>query len=139
MTIKSKKILSDMVTVQIHGFRNFLKDNETTALTLMLKEKTGRKEDSFMYLYAEKVIYTNDIIFNWLEGAPEEYTNFEKFWNMIHDGADGVECYLYYIENISNVVTNEWHDAVDRGHEIWKPNQEKNARLNETADNTDPN
>ena len=139
MAIKNKKILDGMVTLNIHGFRNFEGDNDTTSLALLLKEKTGRKEDSFMYLYAEKVVYTESINFNWLEEAPEEYRNLETFWGMILDGTNEVECYLYYVKNISNVVTNAWHDAVEKAHEIWKPPQEKNAKLAGIEEQTDPN
>ena len=135
---KRASMLYNMVTLDIWGFRNVELDTEAIALAEKIKLVTGRDDGSFMTYYARTVKYTKAMWFRWLPETPEEYTNLEKFWNMVIQGEDEAECYLFYIKNISNPVSNDWQDTVENAHKIWKPVQEKTIEAKEIAQQ-DPN
>lgn len=134
MQTKRQAFLWNMVEADIVGYRNIELDAAMIALSEKVREKTGRDDGSFMVYYAMRVTYVANLTFVWEEGAPEEYTNLERWWDMVLRGDPVEECYLYYIRNLSNVVTNQFQDALERAHTIWKPAHE--IMLEE---NSDPN
>lgn len=135
---KRASMLYNMVSLDIWGFRNVELDTEAMALVEKIKLTTGRDDGTFMMYYARCIKYTKGMWFNWHPEAPEEFTNLEKFWTMVLQGEDESECYLFYIKNISNPVSNEWQDTVENSHKIWKPVQEKTITAKDIAE-TDPN
>lgn len=135
---KRAAMLYKMVSLDIWGFRNVELDTEAIALAEKIKLTTGRDDGNFMNYYARCVKYTKNMWFSWHPDAPVEFTNLEEFWKMVLNGEDESECYLFYIKNISNPVSNEWQETVDEAHKIWKPTQEKTMTAKELAEK-DPN
>ena len=127
MNYKQEKILDGMVTIEFFGFRNLKRDTDARATGERILEETGRSEtdNPFALFYAQRLAYTENMYFNWHAEAPPEFKNLETFWQMHTSGEPASECYLWYIENISNVVSNQWSDAQDRAHRIWKPPEER--------------
>lgn len=142
---KQEKALDGMVTFEIFGFRNVKRDVEAQALAQRIAEETGRLEDgAFPLFYSQRLMYTDNVYFQWHPEAPPEFKNLETFWKMHSEGEPASEVYLWYINNISNFVSNQWSDALDRAHKIWKPPEQKDpiktaAELAEQGLVPDPN
>ena len=146
LNYKQEKILDGMVTMEMFGFRNLKRDSDARALAERILQETGREETDSVFapFYAQRLMYTENIYFNWHEEAPPEFRSLETFWQMHSSGEPASECYLWYIENVSNVITNQWSDAQDRAHKIWKPPVEKDpnkttAELEAEGLKADPN
>jgi hypothetical protein len=135
--IKTELMAYDMVTAEIFGWRNYKRDSDVLALETRIKEETGRLEDDLAYTFAYCVSYTENLNFNWTDEAPPEATNLEVFWGMVADGVSMSECYLFYIENVANWVTNSWQQALFNAHKIWKPTAERKPTDKEAE--KDPN
>lgn len=123
---KRQTFLHNMVAADIFKFRNVERDARAIALANQLKEQVGRDDGAFYVYYAQRVVYTDALHFDWHPEAPHEFVSLETWWSMVQSGEPEVECYLFYISNISNPVSNEWQSAVDRAHAIWKPPEETN-------------
>lgn len=123
---KRQTFLHGMVAADIFKFRNVERDSKAVALANQLREQAGRDDGAFYVFYAQRMIYTDALHFSWHPEAPLEFKNLEKWWNMVQSGESELECYLFYVGNISNPVSNEWQTAVEAAHTIWKPPQETN-------------
>lgn len=130
---KVTKFLHNMVTVHVLRYRNIERDAKVIALSERIKEQTGRADGAFMVLYAQRLVYTDKMEFDWHPETPIEYMNLEKWWHMVESGEDEIECYLFYISNISNEIANEWQNVLINAHEIWKPPKET------AEESSDPN
>jgi len=134
---KKKTFLYDMVTADVFGFRNVKRDVLVIDMQERLRESTGRDDGSFTTAYSQRVVYTDQMNFQWHEDVPQELRNLQEFWDMVQSGKDEVECYLYYIDSIPNYVTNAWQKVVDDSHVIWKPSEQRPVTAN--AGDNDPN
>jgi hypothetical protein len=129
-----------MISADIFSFRNVKRDADTFSLVSKLRELTGRDDGGFMALYAQRLSYTDNLEFNWgeeTEDIPADILAFEEFWKMYKQGEDAAVCYDYYINNIRNHIGNEWQDAVNEAHKIWKPTHQNTN--DEEGEETDPN
>jgi hypothetical protein len=134
MTQKVKSIIYGMVTLHILGFRNLKKDADVAELAQKIQDTTGREETGFMYFYAQRLNYTDYIKFDWVDDTPDEFRSLETWWEMLQAGESEATCYDYYINNVSNFVSNEWQDAINDAHTIWKPPHERTSQ-----ETNDPN
>ena len=128
---KRQPFLHGMVVADIFKFRNVERDSRAIALANMLREQVGRDDGAFYVYYAQRIVYSDAMHFSWHPEAPQEFQNLETFWNMVESGEPEAECYMYYIQNISNSVSNAWQNAVEAAHTLWKPPEET---AEETAD-----
>lgn len=132
---KRETFLHNMVAADIFRFRNVERDSKAVAFANELRENIGRDDGAFYVFYAQRLIYTDALHFNWHEDAPPEFVNLEKWWNMVTSGASQEECYMFYIGNVSNPVSNQWQSAVERAHKLWKPPEERD----DNEEDADPN
>lgn len=130
---KRQSFLYGMVAADILRYRNVERDAKAISLSNQLRDQLGRDDGAFYVLYAQRLIYTDAMHFKWHKEAPSEFTNLEAWWDMVQRGQPEAECYLYYIKNIANPVTNQWQTALDEAHKIWKPPEET------SAESDDPN
>lgn len=119
--------LHDMVSADVFRYRNVDRDSQVLSMSEQLKEQTARNDGAFFYYYAQRWIYTDSMTFAWHKEAPLEFKNLERWWDMMQKGKDPVECYDFYIKNISNPVNNAWQNALEQAHTIWKPPSEKST------------
>lgn len=109
----------------IHGyfinFRSVGNDAKVVGLSSKLQQETGRDDGMLMLYYCTRMVYTEHLEFDWHPDAPSYYTSLEEFWEMRNQGASDAELYLFYIENIHNVIGNEWNEALESATRIWKP------------------
>ncbi len=132
---KRRTFFYDMVTVDIFGWRQVEFDLQSINMSTKIRQVTERDDGIFTLNYAQRAVYTRAMYFNFTADVPEEYKNLETWWKKISNGEDDVECYLYYIRNIPNPLTNTYQDAIEDAHKIWKPVEEKEI----AEDETDPN
>lgn len=135
---KRVSFLHGMVAADIFRFRNVKRDVQVISLSNKLREETGRDDGGFFTYYAQRIVYTDAMYFNWHEDAPIEFVSLETWWEMLQSGQSDVDCYIYYIENISNPVSNQWQDALDDAHSIWKPVEERTITT-QGGNEPDPN
>src|SRR5512138_207610 len=140
MATRKILFLWDMVTGEFYDHRTYARDLEIAALSKRLKEATG-EDGPFVEIYAEMMIYTVNLEFQWQDGAPEHLRALEAFWKMVRQGKEEVECWRYYSKHVSNLVLLgetrreaarvkaegkrrefvDWQTALARALEIWIP------------------
>lgn len=113
-----------MVTGEFITYRSVGRDADVIKLVSLLQEKTGREDGVFMIYYAQRKLYTVSLEFHWHPQTPAYYRNLETYWQMVQEGASEDACYDYYINNVHNVVGNEWQNALDESQKIWIPPEE---------------
>lgn len=126
-----KSFFYDMVAMDIFSFRNVKKDADSMSLAQKIKEDTLRDDNLFTIYYAQRVIYIEQMYFQWDEDVPSEIRALETWWQMVSSGQDPVQCYLFYIENIPNYLSNDFNDAVVSAHTIYKPARERMPKEND--------
>lgn len=135
---KRESFLYNMVAADFFPYRNLERDSRAMSLANKLREEIGRDDGAFYMFYANRITYTVSMTFDWHDESPPEFLALETFWNMVQKGEPDTDCYMYYISNVSNPVSNQWQDALEEAHTIWKPPVEKLSKDDE-KEITDPN
>lgn len=128
----------DMIAADVFRFRNIERDSAMISLANRIQEETGREDGGLFLSYAERIVYVDEMYFLFTDDVPEEYRNIETWWKMVQAGNDPSECYVWYLTNIPNAITNLFADAVDSAHTIWKPASQQTMKKEKEAE-TDPN
>lgn len=113
-----------MVTGEFIAYRSVGRDAEIIKLTTQLQEETKREDGMFMLHYATRRIYTLDLVFKWHPDTPLYLRNLEEYWDMVQQGVNESDLYMYYINNISNQVSEDWTSALVAAQKLWTPPEE---------------
>lgn len=113
-----------MVAGEFINYRTVGRDADVVKLVAEIKEKSGRDDGMFTLYYATRKVYTINLHFDWHPQAPKSYRALEDWWNMVQNGEAEEELYMFYIENVHNIVGQEWQAALESAQFIWKPSEE---------------
>lgn len=110
---------------------------------------------------AECVIYTKAQRFQWTNQVPEEYRNFEEFWDMVQSGIEPKKWFEFFAAQVpyslvigarGGVVPKPdgkgsdfvprvmgWQDALRTALTIWRPVEERPPEDLTDEERADPN
>lgn len=135
-------MLSSMVEADIVSFRNLLFESRVQELVDTIEaavKGTPYHLGGIIVKYAEFVTYCEGLTFKWKGTPPPDYTNLEVWWSMVAKGQKADECYIYYVNNISNPVTMAWYEVMNNVHKIYVPPRERDNTSDEAVIQNDPN
>ena len=125
-----------MISGEFAAYRTYDSDMESVALvkTLVdsLDDNEGDSYPRFIEFYAECVVYTQAMTFDWYEDTPPEIRKFEIFWNMVKEGETPVACFAYYTSHVPTslimattpkhkVGIAGWSEAKKEALNRWEP------------------
>ncbi len=113
-----------MVRGEFISYRSVGRDADVIRLVSQLTEKTGRDDGMFTIFYAQRRIYTVNLTFDWHPDAPAYFRSLETYWEMTQAGEPEEECYLFFVNNCQNMVSQEWQQALESAQTYWTPPEE---------------
>lgn len=139
--LKTAKIYDNQITLEIFPFRNGRRDVQMVSIIEKVKQATGETYGAYLAFYAMRLAYTDNVETNFTDEILEEQpylANVTDWWDKVVSSDDVVETFLYWFDNIPNVVGNEWLDKIESIQNIVVPSREKNTPQEE-VEATDPN
>lgn len=138
MSVVNRSFFYGMIEGKFFSIRTIEREAKVDALTESIAKLVDVSYHGYIRNYAFALIYTNSLEFNWTPDTPEQYRQFETWWDMVVSHQPPEECFLFYAKNVPSPINNGWIKTSDSSLEIWKPNREKPISMKQEAE-TDPN